>query len=87
MGKAKVKVIGEMVEIPRLDLSKLTTDCHGVEYISEESTVVYTDVARGHTMVDIFDLYHDDGKKVRRIWVLGGKLSPKLGTPEIVIKQ
>ncbi len=35
----------------------------------------------------IFDLYHDDGKKVSRIWVLGGRLSPKLGTPEIVIKQ
>ncbi len=87
MGKAKVKVIGEMVEIPRLDLSRLTTDCHGVEYVSEESTVVYTDVARGHTMVDIFDLYHDDGKKVRRIWVLGGKLNPKLSAPEIVIKQ
>lgn len=87
MGKAKVKIIGEMVEVRRLDLSKLTTDCHGVEYVSEESSVVHTDVARGHTMVDIFDLYHDDGKKVRRIWVLGGKLSPKLATPEIVIKQ
>ena len=87
MGKAKVKIVGEMVEIPSLDLSKLTTDCHGVEYVSEENLTVYTDVARGHTMVDIFDLYHDDGKKVSRIWVLGGRLSPKLGTPEIVIKQ
>jgi hypothetical protein len=53
----------------------------------KESPIAYTDVARGHTMVDIFDLYHDDGKKVSRIWVLGGRLSPKLGTPEIVIKQ
>ncbi len=87
MGKAKVKIVGEMVEIPSLDLSKLTTDCHGVEYVSEENLTVCTDVARGHTMVDIFDLYHDAGKKVKRIWVIGGRLSPKLGTPEIVIKQ
>jgi hypothetical protein len=87
MGKAKVKIVGVMVEIPSLDLSKLTTDCHGVEYVSEENLTVCTDVARGHTMVDIFDLYHDAGKKVKRIWVIGGRLSPKLGTPEIVIKQ
>jgi hypothetical protein len=87
MGKAKVKIVGEKVEIDKIDLSKLTTDCHGVEYVLKESPIAYTDVARGHTMVDIFDLYHDDGKKVSRIWVLGGRLSPKLGTPEIVIKQ
>ncbi len=36
MGKAKVKVIGEKVEIDKIDLSKLTTDCHGVEYVLKE---------------------------------------------------
>ncbi len=87
MGKAEVKIVGEMVEMASLDLSKLTTDCHGVEYVSEEDLTVYTDVARGHMMVDIFDLYHDAGKKVKRIWVLGGRLNPRLNAPEIVIKQ
>lgn len=86
MGKAKVNIVGEMVEIDQLDLSRLTTDCHGVAYTGE-TNLVYTDVVRSHTMVDIFDLYHDDGKTVHKIWVLGGKLSPKLASPELVIKQ
>lgn len=86
MGKAKVNIIGEMVEIDQLDISKLTTDCHGVAYTGE-TDLVYTDVVRSHTMVDIFDLYHDAGKTVERIWVLGGNLNPKLASPEIVIRQ
>ena len=86
MGKAKVNVVSEQVEIDLVDISKLTTDCHGVEYLSE-SGLVFTDVVRSHTMVDIFDLYHDSKKTVKRIWVLGGKLNPKLSSPEIVLEQ
>ena len=86
MGKAKVKVVGEKVEVDKLDLSRLTVDCHGVEYISENN-LVFTDVVRSHTKVDIFDLYYDDGKDVTKIWVLGGRLSPKLAEPELVFKD
>lgn len=86
MGKAKVRIMGEKVEIDRLDLSKLTVDCHGVEYISENN-LVFTDVVRSHTMADIFDLYFDEGKKINKIWVLGGKLNPKLAEPELAFKD
>jgi|TARA_X000001388_G_C2179395_1_gene102980 hypothetical protein len=86
MGKAKVKIMGEKVEIDRLDLSKLTVDCHGVEYISENN-LVFTDVVRSHTMADIFDLYFDEGKKINKIWILGGKLNPKLAEPELAFKD
>ena len=86
MGKAKVKVIGEKVEIDKIDLSRLTVDCHGVEYTTEQN-LVFTDVVRSYTMVDIFDLYHDDRKQISKIWVLGGKLSPKLAEAEIVLKD
>jgi len=86
MEKAKVRVVGEKVEVDRLDLSRLTVDCHGVEYIAENN-MVFTDVVRSHTKVDIFDLYYDDGKNVTKIWVLGGRLSPKLAEPELVFKD
>ena len=85
MGKAKVNILGEKIEIDKVDLSRLTTDCHGVEYMSE-TNMVFSDIARAHCMADIFDLYHDDNKKVNKIWVLGGKLNPKISSPEIVIK-
>ena len=86
MGKAKVKVVGEKIEINKVDLSKLTVDCHGVEYTTEQN-MVYVDIVRSYTMVDIFDLYHDNKKTISKIWVLGGKLSPKLAEPEIVLKD
>jgi hypothetical protein len=86
MSKAKVKIVGEKVEIDKIDLSKLTTDCHGVEYLTEHNLVL-TDVVRSHTKVDIFDLYYDAGKKPEKIWVLGGKLNPRISEPEIVLKE
>ncbi|UYE97275.1 hypothetical protein [Cyanophage S-TIM54] len=86
MGKAKVRIVGEKIEVDNLDLSRLTVDCHGVEYISENN-LVFTDVVRSHTMVDIFDLYFDEDKKINKIWILGGKLNPKLAEPEIVLKN
>lgn len=86
MSKAKVKVLGEKIEIDKVDLSKLTTDCHGVEYITENN-LVFTDIVTAHTKVDIFDLYYDAGKKPEKIWVLGGKLSPRLSEPQVVFKD
>lgn len=86
MGKAKVRIVGEKVEAAKIDLSRLTVDCHGVEYIGENN-VVFTDVVRSHTKVDIFDLYYDNGKNVQKIYVMGGRLNPKLTEPEIVIKD
>ena len=86
MSKAKVRVVGEKIEINKVDLSKLTVDCHAVEYTTEQN-MVYVDIVRSYTMVDIFDLYHDDKKRVSKIWVLGGKLNPKLAESEIVLKD
>lgn len=86
MGKAKVRIVGEKVEAAKIDLSRLTVDCHGVEYIGENN-VVFTDIVRSHTKVDIFDLYYDNGKNVQKIYVMGGRLNPKLTEPEIVIKD
>lgn len=85
MSKSKVRLVGEDIDISEIDLRALTTDCHGVSYSINE--LAATDVVRAHCMVDIFDLYHDEGKTVDRIWVLGGTLNPKLTSPEIVIKQ
>jgi hypothetical protein len=48
---------------------------------------VFTDVVRSHTMADIFDLYFDEGKKINKIWILGGKLNPKLAEPELAFKD
>lgn len=81
MSKSKVSLIGEDIDIEKIDLGALTTDCHGVEYAQNGGVTV--DVVRAHTMVDIFDHYHDSGKVVKRIWVLGGRVSPKLGKAEI----
>ena len=86
MGKAKVKILGEKIEVDKVDLSKLTTDCHGVEYITENNLVL-TDIVTAHTKVDIFDLYYDANKKPNKIWVLGGKLSPRLSEPQVVFKD
>lgn len=86
MGKAKVRVVGKKIEIDKVDLSKLTVDCHGVEYISENN-LVFTDIVRSHTQVDIFDLYYDEGKAVNKIWVLGGRLNPRLAEPELVFRD
>lgn len=86
MGKAKVRIIGEKIEIDKLNLSKLTTDCHGVSYYSDELEQLLHDVVIAYSKVDIFDLYYDDGKDIQKIWVLGGKLNPKLAVAAIDYK-
>ena len=52
-----------------------------------ENNLVFTDIVRSHTQVDIFDLYHDEGKAVNKIWVLGGRLNPRLAEPELVFRD
>ena len=82
MSKSKVSLIGEDISVEELDLGTLTTDCHGVEY-TIDSLDAMVDVVRAHSMVDIFDHYHDMNRDVKRIWVLGGRVNPKLGKAEI----
>lgn len=62
MSKSKVSLIGEDIDIEKIDLGALTTDCHGVEWQGQEGV----DVVRAHTMVDIFDHYHDSGKVIKK---------------------
>jgi hypothetical protein len=66
MSKSKVSLIGENIDVSELDLSALTTDCHGVEY-SIDTLDAMVDVVRAHSMVDIFDHYHDMNRDVKRI--------------------
>lgn len=61
------------------DLDKqLPSDIHLVEYTLEGEPQV--DGVRAHTMVDIFDFYHDLGAKVSRIVSGFGQIKPKLFT-------
>ena len=39
------------------------------------------DIARGASMVKIFDYYHDKGKRITAIEVSGGQRNPKLQEP------
>ena len=61
------------------DLDKqLPSDIHLVEYTLDDEFRV--DGVRAHTMVDIFDFYHDLGAKVSRISSGFGSIKPKLFT-------
>ena len=75
----EVKIIKEDVSPRVMFLSKsITTDCHFVT--REDGTV---DVARGESMVKIFDHYHDKKIKITRIEVSGGQLNPKMQEPTL----
>ena len=72
----KVSIVREDIiksDIPKKDL---TTDCHFVHLA--DGTI---DIARGASMVKIFDHYHDQGKKITAIEVSGGQRNPKLQEP------
>jgi len=63
------------------DLNKqLPTDLHLVEYTLDGE--FRADGVRAHTMVDIFDFYHDLGAKVSRIKSGYGTIKPKLFTSQ-----
>ena len=59
------------------DLDKqLPSDIHLVEYTLDDE--FQADGVRAHSMVDIFDFYHDLGAKVSRISSGFGSVKPKL---------
>lgn len=61
------------------DLDKqLPSDIHLVEYTLDDE--FQADGVRAHTMVDIFDFYHDLGAKVSRISSGFGSIKSKLFT-------
>ena len=62
-------------EIRDLD-KQLPTDLHLVEYTLDGE--FRADGVRAHTMVDIFDFYHDLGAQVSRISSGFGTIKPKL---------
>ena len=74
----EVKIIKEDVVKGDVLSKSITTDCHFVT--REDGTV---DVARGESMVKIFDHYHDKKIRITRIEVSGGQLNPKMQEPTL----
>ena len=72
----KVTIVREDVVTEDILRKELTTDCHFVHLV--DGTI---DIARGASMVKIFDYYHDQGKKIKKIEVSGGQRNPKLQEP------
>ena len=72
----KVTIVREDVITQDIPKKELTSDCHFVHLI--DGTI---DIARGASMVKIFDYYHDKGKKISKIEVSGGQRNPKLQEP------
>ncbi len=72
----KVSILREDVIKSDIQKKELTSDCHFVHLM--DGTI---DIARGASMVKIFDYYHDKGKRVTAIEVSGGQRNPKLQEP------
>lgn len=73
---SKVKVVKEDVQLYEIDPQKLTSDCMTV--IRMDGIV---DVVRAYKMVDVFDMYHDLGIRLKKILLCGGVLNPKRQNP------
>ena len=72
----EVTILKEDIIPTDIPIKEMTTDCHFVERICG-----MIDVAKGQSMVKIFDHYHDKGIKIKSIKVAGGALNPKLNDP------
>ena len=72
----KVSILREDVIKSDIPKKELTSDRHFVHLM--DGTI---DIARGASMVKIFDYYHDKGKRVTAIEVSGGQRNPKLQEP------
>jgi hypothetical protein len=72
----KVRLVAEDVKLYNIDPRKLTSDCMTV--IRMDGVV---DVVRSYKMVDVFDMYHDLGIKLKKIELCGGVLNPKNQNP------
>ena len=73
-----VAILKEAVTLSDVKTTDLTSDCH---FVYRENGDI--DIARGESMVKIFDLYHDKKIKISRIVVSGGRLNPKMNDPRI----
>ena len=73
---SKVKMVKEDVNLYDINPRKLTSDCMTV--IRMDGVV---DVVRSYKMVDVFDMYHDLGIKLKKIEICGGVLNPKNQEP------
>ena len=74
----EVSILKEDVIPSDIHSKQMTTDCHFVT--REDGTI---DVARGVSMVKIFDHYHDKKIKITKIDVSGGQLNPKMQEPSL----
>jgi hypothetical protein len=73
---SKVRVVKEDVNLYDIDPRKLTSDCMTV--IRMDGIV---DIVRSYKMVDVFDMYHDLGVRLKKIELCGGVLNPKNQKP------
>ena len=85
MSKSKIKVIGEDVDFPQVDVKCLTNDCYAISYSEEEEGRIMVDIVKGRR-VDIFDEYYDLGMIISRIDLAGGTRNPKNSVPELIFK-
>ena len=72
----KITILREDIIKSDIPKKELTSDCHFVHL--SDGTI---DIARGASMVKIFDYYHDKGKRITAIEVSGGQRNPKLQEP------
>jgi len=73
-----VKILKEDVKVSEINYKSLTTDCMFVHLQDGQ-----VDIARSSSMVEIFDTYHDSGKKVVKIEHSGGCRNPKFQQPSL----
>lgn len=77
--KIKCHILEQGISPDKFDDKELPTDVHIINYkIGSEN---HFDVVRAHTMVDIFDAFHDKIKDIGQIISIKsgfGKISPKL---------
>jgi hypothetical protein len=75
---SKVHTLKESVDPDLIEPRRLTNDCYIV--VRKDNTV---DVVRSQKMVDVFDFYHDRDIPLRNIFMSGGRLNPRLQSPQI----
>ena len=73
----KIQIFQEGVDPDSFDDSTLPTDIHLVHFTKKDGTT-QVDAVRAYTMVDIFDVYHDNKHRVTKIKAGYGRIRPNL---------
>lgn len=73
-----MKILKEDVKVSEISYKSLTTDCMFIHLQDGQ-----VDIVRSSSMVEIFDSYHDNGKKVVKIEHSGGCRNPKFQQPSL----